>query len=147
MWWVFLHLSTLFLVDSTSIMYLEYDNSNTSLLFYSHVPQKYYLHDSKDIFLKIVLHQSIPHNPLKKFSRSTWEAQSIKHLTLDFGSGHALTVCEIKSLSGSVPPAHCLGFSLSPSLCPSSVLSQNKQINLKKCFPIVLRKNLTLYHG
>ena len=39
----------------------------------------------------------------------TWVAQLIKHLTLDFGSGHDLTVCEFEPQMGlhadSVEPA------------------------------------------
>ena len=32
------------------------------------------------------------------FYRDTWVTQSIKRLTLDFGSGHDLKVCEIEPL-------------------------------------------------
>ena len=71
-------------------------------------------------------------------SQGTWEAPSVKRLTLDFGSGHDLTVHELESHVGlcadSVEPAWD---SLSPSLRPSPVLvlwlSQTKEINnLKK---------------
>ena len=37
------------------------------------------------------------------FSRGTWVAQSAEHLTLDFGSGHDLRVCE--SYADGVEPA------------------------------------------
>ena len=42
------------------------------------------------------------HNPAhvsvsNSFIRGTWVAQSVKHLTLDFGLGHDLTVCEFES--------------------------------------------------
>ena len=33
-------------------------------------------------------------------ARRTWEAQLVKHLTLDFGSGHDLTVCEFEPRIG-----------------------------------------------
>ena len=65
-------------------------------------------------------------------------AQSVKRLTLDFGSGHDLTVCELEPASGSEPtargllgivslslPLPLLAHMSAPSL-PLS-LSQNKQ--------------------
>ena len=65
-------------------------------------------------------------------------AQSVKCPTLDFSSGHDLTVCEIEPCVGlctdSMEP---VWDSLSPSLCPSPThthglpLSQN-EINIKK---------------
>ena len=53
--------------------------------------------------------------------RGVWVVGSLKHLTLDFSSGHDLTVCEFKPhvrqlCIGSVEPAWD---SLSLSLCPS----------------------------
>ena len=33
---------------------------------------------------------------IKTKSWGAWVAQSVEYLTLDFGSGHDLTVCEIK---------------------------------------------------
>ena len=57
-------------------------------------------------------------------------AQSVEHLTLDFSSGHDLTVCGIKShvrlCADSAEPA---GDSLSPSLClcPSPTLSHSRK--------------------
>ena len=33
---------------------------------------------------------------LLNFSRDIWVAQSVKHPTLDFSSGHDLTVCELE---------------------------------------------------
>ena len=33
---------------------------------------------------------------LLNVSRGTWVAESVKHLTLDCGSGHDLTVCEFE---------------------------------------------------
>ena len=66
----------------------------------------------------------------------TWVAQSVKRLTLDFGSGHDLTVCEIESHVGlctdSVEPAWGL---LSPSLsAPPLFICAQIEINLKKIF-------------
>ena len=59
-------------------------------------------------------------------SWGAWVTQSVKCLTLNFGSGHDLAVCEIEPRdSGGV----CLGFSLSPSLFAppnSHTLSQTK---------------------
>ena len=65
-----------------------------------------------------------------------WVAQLLKHLTLNFGSGHDLTICEIKPhvklCASSVEPAWD---SLSPSLhslactCSFSL----KTNTLKKC--------------
>ena len=50
----------------------------------------------------------------------TWGAQSVKWLTLDFDSGHDLTVCEFETCVGlyadSVEPASDSSVSL--SLCP-----------------------------
>ena len=37
---------------------------------------------------------------LKKLSQDAWVAQSVKHLTLDFGSGHGLMVCAIEPSVG-----------------------------------------------
>ena len=48
-------------------------------------------------------------------NRGTWEVQWVKRLTLDFGSGHDLTVCEIK------PHVWLCADSMEPawdSLCP-----------------------------
>ena len=76
--------------------------------------------------------------------RGAWVAQSVKHPTLDFGSGHDLLVREFKPLDGlctdSVKPAWN-SLSLSLSLCPSPALSlsvflsQNKQLNFLKSYP------------
>ena len=56
--------------------------------------------------------------------RGVWVAQSVKHLTFDFGSGHDLMVPGIKPHAGlctkSVEPAWD---SLSLSCCPYSVLA------------------------
>ena len=65
-----------------------------------------------------------------------WVAQLVKHRTLNFCSGHDLTVHGIESCVGlcadSVKPAWD---SPSPSLsAPPPPLSQNKQINLKNIF-------------
>ena len=70
-------------------------------------------------------------------TRGAWVAQSVKRLTLDFRSGHDLTVCEFKPQIGlcahSIEPA-C--DSLSPSLslpCPHLLsLSLSLIINLRK---------------
>ena len=45
----------------------------------------------------IQLHTQQTNNPIKKWVEwGTWVAQSVKRLALDLGSGHDLTVCEIK---------------------------------------------------
>ena len=79
------------------------------------------------IFLKVVsLHQELPS------LGGTWVTQSVKHLTLDFRSGHGLTVHEfepgIRLCADSVVPAWD---SLSPfiSVLPSLVLSRSLKIN------------------
>ena len=63
-------------------------------------------------------------------------AQSIKHPTLGFGSGHDLTVCEIELHVGLCADSTELAWdSLSPLFLPfpcSLSLSLSKQINLKK---------------
>ena len=60
--------------------------------------------DSMDIFQKVK-------------NRGSWVAQSVKHPTLDFSSGHDLTVCDFKShvmlCTNGVEPA---SDPLSPSL-------------------------------
>ena len=59
--------------------------------------------------------------------RGAWVAQSVKRLSLDFGSGYDLTAYEFKSYIGlcadSVEPAWG---SLSPSLSAPPLLSLNK---------------------
>ena len=54
------------------------------------------------------------------FVRGAWVAQMVKHPTLDFSSGHDLTVCEferrVSLCADSVEPAWD---SLSPSIRPS----------------------------
>ena len=64
--------------------------------------------------------------------RGTWVAQLIKHWSLDFGSGHDLTVCEVKLSIGlctdSMEPTWdslSPSFSLSPPL--QLVLFQNNK--------------------
>ena len=51
-----------------------------------------------------------------------WVAQLVKHLSLDFGSGHDPVVCEMEPhnrlCADSVDGAY-LGFSLPLTLCPS----------------------------
>ena len=64
-------------------------------------------------------------------SWGAWVTQSVKHLTLDFGSGQNLMVV------GSGSAWSCLGFSLPLSFCPSPscmcMLSRSLKINkLKK---------------
>ena len=64
--------------------------------------------------------------------------QSVKCPTLDFGSGHDLTVCGIEPMSGSVLTMQSLLGSLSPFLSALALLifslslSQNKEININK---------------
>ena len=69
-------------------------------------------------------------NKKLKFAWGTWVVQSVKHLTLDFGSDHDLTYVGL--CADSLEPAW---ESLSPSFCLSSAntvftcsltLSQNK---------------------
>ena len=56
--------------------------------------------------------------------QSAWVAQSGKHLTLDFHSGHDLMVCEIELCIGLCADSVELAWnSLSPSLCFSLSLS------------------------
>ena len=68
----------------------------------------------------------------------TWAAQSVKHPTLDSGSGHDVTVCEIgphvRLCADSVEPAWILSLLLSLPLLPS--LFQNKEINIFKMVTI-----------
>ena len=60
-------------------------------------------------------------------------AQSVECSTLDFGSGHDRTVCEMEPRVG-LCTVSCLGFSLSLSLClsPTCGLTHLSQNNLKK---------------
>ena len=61
-------------------------------------------------------------------TKGTWMAQSIKHPTLDFHSGHDLMVCKFKPCIGlRADGAEPTLDSLSPSLCPlpTCTLSQN----------------------
>ena len=74
----------------------------------------------------------------KLAGEGAWVAQSVKHLTLAFGSHHDLTVRGFEPCIGlyvdSVEPAWVLSLSLSlllPNLC-CLCLSQNKYVNLKK---------------
>ena len=66
--------------------------------------------------------------------RATWVAQSVKCLTLDFGSGHDLTVCGIEPhvrLHTQHEP--CLRFSLSSLSAPPPAHALSlKKINIKK---------------
>ena len=63
--------------------------------------------------------------PQKKLEIETphggaWMAQLVEHLTLDFGSGHDLTICEIESCIGlSLTAWSLLGILSLISLCPS----------------------------
>ena len=65
--------------------------------------------------------------------RGSWGARLVKHLTLDFGSGHDLTVCEmelhIELCTDSTEPAWD---SLSLSLCPSPARSLSLSLSLSK---------------
>ena len=65
--------------------------------------------------------------------RGTWAAQSIKRLTLGFGSGHDLAVCEFEPHVGlcadSSEPGACFGFRASLSLCPSPAHALSLSIN------------------
>ena len=66
---------------------------------------------------------------LKK--RGTWVSQSVKRLTLDFGSGHDLIVCEFEpSIGVSVEPAwDSLSLPLSLPLPNSCMFSLSLKIN------------------
>ena len=61
---------------------------------------------------------------LKCFIRGAWVAQSVKPPTLGFGSGHDLTVCEIKSFMGSALTVQILLGILSFSLSCTHSLSK-----------------------
>ena len=67
-------------------------------------------------------------------SCSAWVAQSVKHLTLDFDSGHDIMVMRTSLMSGSVLSMEPgLGFSLPTPPCPSPYLCfLSKLINIKK---------------
>ena len=62
----------------------------------------------------------------------TWVAQLVKHLTLDFGLGHDLTVRRFKPPTGSVLTAQNLLGSL--SLLSLSLPPHSKEINKQKNF-------------
>ena len=74
-------------------------------------------------------------------AQGAWVVQLVEHLTLDFGSGHDLTVCELEPHIGlqadSAESAwDSLSLSLSLLLSCSRVLSLSLQkINLKKKKP------------
>ena len=65
--------------------------------------------------------------------RGAWVAQSGKRLSLDFISGHDLEVCEFEPhmvlCADSMAPA---GDSVSPSLCPSPLLSHSLSLRISK---------------
>ena len=67
--------------------------------------------------------------------RDAWVAQSVKHLTLGFGSGHDLMVHEfephIRLCVDSSEPGACFGFCVSLSLCPSPTHSHSVSVSLK----------------
>ena len=71
-----------------------------------------FLIDSWAVVMELLIH-------LRKHCRGTWMAQSVKHLTLDFNTGHDLTVVESRpmlfawSLLGILSPPPLLTFSLS----------------------------------
>ena len=62
-------------------------------------------------------------NPfLQNIYRGTWVTQWVKHPTLDLGSGHDLTVCEIEPrVCLHARGGACLRFSLSLSLSLSQI--------------------------
>ena len=64
-----------------------------------------------------------------------WMAQSVKHPTLDFGSGQDLMVLWIRALPRALCwwRGACLGFSLSFSLCPSPSLAVSVSLKINKC--------------
>ena len=55
----------------------------------------------------------------------TWVAQSVRQLTLNFSSGHALRVLRLSPVSSSVKSAKSAWDSLSLSLCPSPHLKNS----------------------
>ena len=66
--------------------------------------------------------------------RGAWAAQSVKHLALDFGSGHGLSVCEFEPHIGLWLYGVCLGFSVSPSFSappPLAPLSLSLSLSLR----------------
>ena len=62
--------------------------------------------------------------------RGAWVAQSVGCLTLDFGSGHDLTVCAFESHISLC--TQCLGFFLSLSLSAPPVLSLSLSLEINK---------------
>ena len=78
---------------------------------------------------------SPPAHSKEMYIRGAWMAQSVKHLTLDLGSGHDLTVCEFEprvwlcadceeTAWNSFPPSFSV-LTLTLLICSLS-LSQNK---------------------
>ena len=55
-------------------------------------------------------------------------AQSVKHLTFDFGSGHDLTAMGLSPMTGSMLGMELAYYSLSPSVCLS--LSKNVTLSI-----------------
>ena len=76
---------------------------------------------------------------VKSVSWGTWVAQSVKHLTLDFGSGHDLTVHEFEPhiYADSAKPAWD---SLSLPLCPSPAHSFARSLSLSLKINKLFRK-------
>ena len=71
---------------------------------------------------------------IKCLGQGAWVTQLVKHLTLGFGSGHDLTICEFESHNGlsavSIEPA---SDPLSPSLsAPPQLMCMISRINIKK---------------
>ena len=67
-------------------------------------------------------------------------AESVKHLTLDFSSGHDLLVCGSRPLTGSVVAAQTLleipslSLSLSLSLCPFPIHAHTLSLKINLFF-------------
>lgn len=71
------------------------------------------------------------HVLFKNQSCGAWVFQPIGHLTLDFGSGHDLTVCEIKSYVGLCADSTEVAwdsFSLSFSLSQKKTKTKTKNV-------------------
>ena len=77
--------------------------------------------------------------------RGAWVAQLAERGTPDFGSGHDLTVHEFQPTQGSLLTVRNLLGILSPSLCPSPILSLS--LSLFLCLALSLKINTLFRNG
>ena len=73
-------------------MYLQKQNHTICILFFAWCGEVWLL--CPNMFLRF------NHVICTKSLLRTWVAQSVKHQTLDFGSGHDLMICEFEPLVG-----------------------------------------------